>query len=560
MKKLLIILLLSIIAINIFSSGTNNPRDEIYNHIDRWRNQELIDRLPPIRPYSAQYIISILEKIVQIGDDSDITIAKKYLEYYNSYSLDFILKHNSYYDFDGYNTISGLGAEANLPLHKYVYGSFDINAYLLNQKDGVSASPNTRSPGVDYVIDNMHVDALGTRWYMYQGLNVNASFGTDKVWFQSGLMPSSFGPLFSDSVVLNPNTKQATHYSVTWIHDYFTFSNLFLPIVATDNSGSLDSIADDKYLHTRSLDFAFTNFWDFQFYESVVYGGEGVKPIFFLPFSQYFYSAGQGGTWDVSSLIGLSSRLQFPNNLSFKATAYVDDINAIEFVKLNFDSKLKMAAQGEIEWTPKKSVIDYAKVSYTAIMPYMYTHITETPEDSNTFSEDDTWDIRHHALKEYMNYENYTHYGKSMGPYGMEPNSDKIALNLGIKLPKGFKLKVNGEFQRHGDSSENELDDEGDLDKVDGAEPLPTDGSIFDPGYGWEKGYLYQNSNPFLTQSLLETSVLAEAIITTPKLPLLGGLFYSEFGYAYMYIENYNLEKDKDVSDSFIRLTVNYNL
>lgn len=571
MKNKIFLTLFITLSLNLFASGANNPRAEIYDDIDRWRNIGLIDRLPPIRPYPVQYIISILDKIIEVGDIKDVKLAKKYREYYTNNSLDFVIEHNSYTSFEEYQTISGFGADANLYLNDKVTAALDINAYLLNGVKELCTPPN-QNKGIDVLVDNMNIKALGMTWDMFQGLNISAGFGTDTMWFQTGLMPSSFGPLFSDSVVLNPNAKQAAHFSYTWIHDLFTASYLFLPIVATDNQGNNET--DDKYLHVKSVDFKFTDFWEFQFYESTIYGGRGIKPIFFLPFSEFFYSAGQGETWDVNSLMGLSSRFQLPKDVSLTGTVYVDDLNAIEIAKLNLNTRMKLAAQFEAEWVPKKSFINSVRLNYTALTPYMYTHTTEAPKDDPT-QDPENWDIRNHALKSYTNYENYTNGGVTMGPYGMEPNSDKIGLNIGANLPKDFKVRVNFELQRHGNSSKPE-DRDGSMEEVKDSEgnviytpkdengdgvndnAIPTDGTIFDPGYGWTGGFQYKNSNPFLTQDVIETMFISEIVLDTPTFDIGKGGIKAQLGYAFVYIENHNLIEDNDFDSSYLKASVTY--
>ncbi len=579
MKRSILVLFLIFLTFSpLIASGTNHPKAGIYTDIDRWHNLGLITALPPIRPYPAQYLISILEQVILKGDKKDIAAAQLYLTYYTNTNLDITIKHNSFTNMDEYQTISGLGIDANLNLKDWVSAGIDINVYLMNRVEESITAPN-RSTGIDVNTDNSGISAFGMYWDIFQGLNLNAAFGSDKLWFQTGMMPSSFGPLFSDSVVMNPNAKQAAHFSYTWIEDNFTVSYLFLPIVATNSIGEKES--DDKYVHIRSLDFRLTNWWEFQFYETAVYGGKGVKPIFFLPFSELFYSAGMGGTWDVNSQLGLSSRFQFPQNISLKGTVYVDDANANELMKLNFDTKLKMATQFELNWTPTKSILNSISLNYTAILPYMYTHTTEADKDSDFFDIYNTiYEKRSFALSEYMNYENYTNGGLSMGPYGMEPNSDKIGLNVSFDIPKGFTVNFNSEFRRHGNSSStedrsydtsifDEMSEEDvanfyekyDTDKngvIDDA--VDTDGTIFDTGYGWTGGYLYQNSSPFLSQDILEMLLVNELTIISPKFDIGKGELFGELSYSHIYIQNMNLDKDEDKTGSYIRFSLSYKL
>ena len=551
MNKILIIILITLTTTFSYSSGSNNTRDNIYTDIDYWRNTGLISSLPPIRPYPSQYLISILEKVIEKGSEADIIKAKKYLETYTVMDLEFSLSHNYYSALDNSQIISGIKLEANLPLHKNVFTGIDIAAYGVNFSDTPVTSKN-RDLGIDLNMDDMNFDIAGQTWHLLQGLNHNTSFGTDKIWLQTGMMLSSFGPLFSDSVVLNPRSKQAAHFSATWLHDLFTASYLLLPIVASNNIGN--GTSDNKFLHLWSIDLFITDFWEFQFYETVVYGGKGIKPVYLLPFSEFFYTAGQTGTSDINSLMGLSSRFQLPENISLTGTVYVDDIHASEMVELNFSAKMKLAGQIEVNWTPKDLILNSLRLNYTAILPYMYTHTTGN-----------------YALKEYMNYENYTNGGVTMGPSGMEPNSDKLGINLDFNLPKGFKLSINSEYIRHGNSSStsdrsydpskytddyikaNDTNNDGIFDNE-----VPTDGSIFDTGYGRSSGYLYQLSNPFLTQDILEKLLFNELVLTSSVIELGKNEIFGEFGYAFVYIENNELIKGNNSSESYIRLSLNY--
>lgn len=598
-KSLLIVFLLLIASITLTANGTSNPNDEIYSDIDRWNNLGLITNMPPIRPYPAQYLRFILSEVISKGSKSDADKAQKYLDFYTKTSITTILKNKTYSSLDEVQTFNGIGMDVSSDINQYISIGLDINAYLLNDVDKAVTAPN-RNTGVSVNEDNMGFSAFGEYWNMYQSLNMNAAFGTENFWFQTGMMPTSFGPLFSDSVVMNPNAEQSAHFSYTWRAEKFTWSYLFMPIVATDSSGNNES--DDKYIHIRSLDFNLLPWWEFQFYETAIYGGKGVKPIFFLPFSEFFYSASQGGTWDVNSLMGVSSKFKLPNNTTFTGTVYMDDIAAKDVATFKLDTRYKFAAQAELKWTPVKSFLKSADISYTAIMPYMYTHTTESDEDSVYYDIFDTdYDSRYYALSSYMNYENYTNAGVSMGPYGMGPNSDKISVNFNMEIPKGFTLKLHSEVRRHGNSSGSadreyynttvDLDGDGVISESDytlaaeQSEPtclengmtvtdffdaydtdhngiiddaVDTDGTIFDDGYGWTTGYLYDHSTPFLSQDILEIAFINELTLITPQYDLFNGKAYGEAGYAFVYVMNEGLVDGEDNSYSYIRFALNY--
>ena len=533
-KSALLFIILFIVNIAIMASGTNNPDDVIYKDIDKWRSIGLIDRLPPIRPYPAQYLISILEEVILKGDKKEIALAKKYLEKYTSTELSFKIAHNSFSNLDEVKFIEAFGIDGNFLLNEFVTGNIDINLYFLNS---VSATviPTNQSYNINYNADDANIDILNLTLYLYQGLDMNMGIGTDSFWFQSGIMQSSFGPLFDNSVVLNSEAYQAMHYSLTWKHELFTASYLFLPILATDNTGS--NVTSGKYIHIRSLDFEFTKWWEFQFYETIVYGGNSIKPEYFLPFGEFFYTAGLSSTADANSLMGLSSRFQLPKNLSLTGTVYADDVHFNEMAKLNFNAKMKIAAQGELAWTPNDKFLKELKFNYTVVMPFMYTH------QSNT--DDDKWA---NEASDYTNYENYTNNGYSMGAYGMEPNSDKFGITIDFKLPLDFKASIHSEFKRHGNSSEG----------IESDSQIEKDGTIFDTGFNNVGEYLFQLANPFLNQLVIEGTFINQITLTSPSITFVKGELTGTTTFTHQYIENENLVKGNNNSSFFLSVNINY--
>lgn len=557
MRKYLILLLLSL-SVLIYSNGSNNPNDPIYDDIDLWYGIGLIDRLPPIRPYPSQFIISVLEKVKTNGDKNEQVKANKYLELYTNNRLDKKIVSDNYMNLSDFQTISGFGLLGNVNPHEYIYGSLDVNLYFFNriEEDYINISdselgffPKYRSLDIDYNDDDSNFSAGGLTVDYFQGLNISSSVGDEKMWFQSGLMRSSFGPLYSDSVVLNPSVKQTTHYSYTWMHDNFTLSYLLLPILASNHQG--EELREGKFLSIRSYDFYFTDWWNFQFYESVVYGRNGLKPEYMIPFGQFFYSAGLSQTLDVNSMMGVSSVFRLPQNIDLKGTVYVDDLQFNELTKLNFDVKMKMAGQFNLDWTANKKYLKSVSMGYTAILPYMYTHIDYEDNSVREGDVDDEGNLIIGADEVYkFNYQNYTHMGDSMGPYAMDPNSDKIALNIKSRLPFGLNTDLEFYYIRHGNATPE--DQEG-LTEI-----FETDGSINDTGFSNEGRYLYNYSNAFLTQDVLERVLSTEISLYTDYFELGFGEIMYGVGYTYTYTMNKDLEDGKEYHESLIDIFFEY--
>ncbi|RKX80631.1 MAG: hypothetical protein DRP57_12780, partial [Spirochaetes bacterium] len=84
----------------------------------------------------------------------------------------------------------------------------------------------------------------------------------------------------------------------------------------------------------------------------------------------------------------------------------------------------------------------------------------------------------------YINYQNYTHLGTNLGP-GIEPNSDRLRLNILLMPLKFFKVNMFSSLVRHGNASEGYSSG---------------DGSIFDDGWVSSTENIFSHLR-FLTQN-----------------------------------------------------------
>jgi hypothetical protein len=204
----------------------------------------------------------------------------------------------------------------------------------------------------------------------------------------------------------------------------------------------------------------------------------------------------------------------------------VDDLHFNDMIQFQFDTKYKLAGELGLVWAPPTGFLRSLAVDYTAVFPYMYTHMYDLDPD--------TYGTRYPSQpggSAHTNYQDYSHAGKNLGP-DLEPNSDRISLRSTWKTLPNLDLTLLGYFIRHGNASENRL----------GGQMGPEhDGSIFDDGSddvpGYDNNY---NHLRFLIQPHLETK-LAGGIILSWLFPTKLGDFTLNAEYVAEYCWNRDL-------------------
>ncbi len=176
---------------------------------------------------------------------------------------------------------------------------------------------------------------------------------------------------------------------------------------------------------------------------------------------------------------------------------------------------------------PKRGFLSSLAADYTAVMPYMYTHIGE---DRTTLR---------YSTNNSANYWNYTTLGECLGA-DLDPNSDRLSIRSTWRLMEELELGANAELRRHGNASDNS--DYYSLDEHDG--------SIFDDGYTdvsetSDGRYPNSHSTPFLTQDIIET-LLSGGLSLSWTLPTDLGSFSAQLAWTAEYGWNRDLESGND--------------
>jgi hypothetical protein len=219
----------------------------------------------------------------------------------------------------------------------------------------------------------------------------------------------------------------------------------------------------------------------------------------------------------------------------------VDDFHFNDIVRLQFNTKYKLAAEAGLVWAPDNSPLAALSADYTMVFPYMYTH----------WNNPDT--ARYAGGPNYLN---YSHMGRNLGT-DLEPNSDRISVRTSWQTLPTLDVSLGAYFTRHANASDNvpvggyglpdpsAPDDPSKSSDPDADSPADRDkyhnGTIFDDG-DTVKGNNYSYLR-FLIQDIIDTR-LAGRIGVIWTLPTGIGAFSLNADYVLEYGWNRNLEKD----------------
>jgi hypothetical protein len=304
------------------------------------------------------------------------------------------------------------------------------------------------------------------------------ALGTDTLYFSAGVARSSYGPFFGDSLVLSPYAPETGSFAVVWRQDLFTYTQLLLGISATRNDGGGGRLPN-KYLGFHSLEIRPWPWLALGAFESIVWG-DRFEPIYLLPMPALF--AYTQGLHDFSDnlLVGLSGSAMLPGAVRSDFLFLLDDAGIGDLMLLRFNTMLKIAVQGGISWTPNLPFLTKLSVEYLLITPYTYSH----REGSDLPSE--------------LNYQNYTNGGENMGP-SLQPNSDRLEVNVLVRSLPFLDLTLFGRLVRHGNASE--------------GIPGGGDGTIYDTGYVGGHATFTPEGGFTLPAGMLWTRFLTQAVI-----------------------------------------------
>lgn len=533
MKRAVRVFLICLLASSVGAQIVHDPNDQLYRDLDRWAVRGYISLLPPIRPYPLQLLERLLEGVVERGDAASRVQASRYLAEIaprargiHVGAVGSIRGEGDDLSMEGAPTIDGAMREQD-----WLGASYSMHVYGATREPGKEiAVPGVDSPYPDLIKDNAEVGPFK----IMQNWTSAAAVGNADLYFQAGLNRTSFGPFFDNGPVVGAQAGRAGHFSAVYRRSGMTFSVLFLTLSASDDFG--EGRFPDKHLILHSFDYSPFPGFEWGFFESVVWGGR-FEPLYLAPFVNYFAAQSLTGFED-NSFLGFHVRWTPRSELQALAQIYIDDWNFNDMAKLKFDTRYKFASQLGLRWAPEDGLLSSLAADYTAVMPYMYTHITEPRSGA---------DIARY-VEEKPNYYNYTHLGRGLGA-DLDPNSDRLWLRAAFGLVDGLELRLSGLLRRHGNASEG----------VDGITEAYHDGSVFDDGYTDpadpstdDPRNTFSSETRFLTQEVIETRASA-GIGATYTMPTPIGDFTAAADYVFEYAWNRALvEGDDGVAHRYV--------
>lgn len=450
-KSLIVLCLFIFLSLGrLFSQGYIDINDPLYRYIDLWYGEGLIKNLPYIRPYPQKLVKEILKKVRQKGSREDSETADWYLKRMNKpFQSDVSLIADTTISNNRYSSVYSTVYDIALPLTSSVSAAMKIRGFLLDREKGEVFPAGERSL-YDFIEDDASISLNGKTIDARQGINTLFSVETGKVSFESGIVRSAFGPFFDDGAVVSSKAPMAGHFSFSWDLSSVRYNAMLLSLTASTNSGY--GRFPEKYFFIHGLRFFLFPWMDLNIFESVVWG-KRIDLLYIMPMSILFDDQGLGGFED-NSFLGFSVNFNF-NRIQIPLVFYADDLHFRDMAAFKFNTRYKFSLQTGISWSPDILFFKQASVNYLMVTPYMYTHRSA---DGIPGSSD---------YSGYINYQNYTHLGTNLGP-GIEPNSDRLKLNILLMPLKFFKIDMFSNLFRHGNASEGYSSG---------------DGSIFDDGW-----------------------------------------------------------------------------
>lgn len=438
-KKLLFIALLSLfVSSSIFAQITVDPNHEFYEYAQNWYLMGFVEKLPPIRPYSKLYVNKILEQVIQNGNSFSQEKAKSFYEESNGKSWYINADVNLALKVDSQNGIS----KPFVPIFPSATGdvAFFDDFVSLGYDLGLSAYNKSEK---DYrpLYSNLPHDSLTDPssvgpYSVYLDINDVLTIGNETFFLQCGINRLGFSPFLKNSLALNSGAYHSANLELSVIKDKFSYSQLYSVIGSSANyDGS--GLQPNKYLTFHQFSFKPISKLELSYYETIIFG-QRFDPSYLIP-TPYMVVQGIGGCND-NLQMGILVNYNIFKGFLWATDLFVDDLSVNDLIKLNFDTKIRVAAKTGIIYAFDSPILNKISLDYTLVTPYTYAH------------SDGSQDIYWYTDSTY-NYQNYTNNGISMGT-NLPPNSDGINLSFSINPIKNLSLSFNGFFARHANSAE----------------------------------------------------------------------------------------------------------
>ncbi|MBR5933258.1 MAG: hypothetical protein IK002_04650 [Treponema sp.] len=553
MKKIILILSAFLMCSSLFAQVSLDPNDRFYTDAKNWETKGIISWLPQMRPYPVKTIKTILETVKEKGNDDDAALAEYYYRkiFGRSWNIGFTLGDKSRFS-DSEDNLNLFFAEpefyGNLEFLDLVTLSYKLGLFIQNK----SVEEDSVCSMFHYRLTDTHDDSakLGP---LKANLDMvsNVTVGTDKLYCTLGLNRIAFGPVLSDSVMINGKQFHSGNFIFNYDAgkwDYVQSLSVLSRSTKNEKSAPAD-FAPEKYLAFHSVRFKPADWISISYYDASIYTNR-FDPAYFIPVpymvTQCMYSATDnlisGIIFDFRPFNGLNVSL---------ATAF-DDIDLNGLGEGKFDSRLKMTLMVGANYTPDVKFIDNIGFDYTLITPYTYSHSDPHIE---TFGSEVA------PIADNYNKDNFTTRLQSLGT-SIPPNSDRFAFAINFRPAERLRLGFTSSFVRHANIAESFSDEEAyayiySNSKVQDGYEFSNDGSVWtSPMYPDESIYTgftpTASKNLFLKQDhkmyILQCGLTADFELERHK----WGVISFSAGYMFEYIYNKGVDSNIYVKDSSV--------
>lgn len=521
-----------------------DPNDPIYAQFDAWATRGLLRNLPRLRPYTVAMTIGLLKEVAVAGGEADARVASGYLEVLRDSALRIRSDVRALAALSSsgrsYMAMAAPGASYTGLLAEGLGASARVEGWLTkNYPDAVTPY------GTRFDRDPLFGSgsSLGAGTDIAQDLVSDLSYGSEGLGIQAGYMRGSWGPIYSNGVVVGPQSPQSGQLtfslrspSLTADIGFFMLQQGWPDAMGIKDKASKEiGFSSSKFMMIHGANWSPAPWLELGFFESMVWVGR-IEPLYFLPLSELFLSQSVAGYSD-NAFMGLSSSVYLPADLKLDLVGYVDDLAFSTILKGTWDTNWKVAAQACLSWAPQSPVLQRLSLDYTAVTPYTYTHW----EDAGSSV----------AGNAYNGALAYTNAGKNLGP-ALDPNSDRVTLQADSVNIGGARLSGVLRLIRHGNASAGVTVGGTPYDATTNASGDASgdlgDSGVYSPGL--LLGWIFQGDKPtgtspryfrFLTQSVIQVSAQAGFDLTY-QLPIerLGTLDLG-LGYLFEYMANADL-------------------
>lgn len=548
MKKFFIGSLFLLLGSLLFAQVAADPFDNFYDQVERWENLGIIEEQPPLRPYSVDKVKQILADVIESDNPEEAEIASMTYErlFYRSYKfkLEGEIRATMGEDKDK-QAVGIIGLDGDLSFPKWVSMAYKLN--ILGAVNSTSSALPLYSAQPYYFRDGVDIGPIDA----YLESDGTIAVGNDHLYGQAGINHASFGHFYDDSVVLSPNAKHTANFSFVYAPGRWNYSQALLVLSASNTKSSPlsyknNDLYSNKFMALHSINGTIFPWLSASFYEVVVYGNR-FDPSYLIPMP-FMVTQGITGYDDDNVFMGITFSVKPVKGLVWTNDFFVDDVNASALVKMNFDTKIRGAFQTGIKFTPDNlGWLKFVKLNYTLVTPYMYAHRQNT-RDSKTGN--------YTTVGPYgINYQEYTTAGLPLGS-SLEPNSDRVQLNVNFRVNKGLSFGLRGTFIRHANVNES-LTEEEILNYMNYSEGdyLSTDGSIhnhtnqfknLEQATKKESDYLDSAWNRFMFMNQnTKMYVVQLGLDVTRDLPrAYYGQLSITFGYTFEYMHNFGVSRN----------------